>query len=38
MEVGEGELDDFRTGAAAEEERCFGVFVDLGRFFLEGTF
>ena len=38
VQVCEGELDDFGTGAAAEEECRFGIFVGLGGFLVEGTF
>lgn len=38
VQVGEGQLDDFGAGAAPQEEGGFGVFVDLGGFFLECAF
>lgn len=37
VQVREGQLDDFGARAAAEEEGRFGVFVGLGRFFVEGA-
>lgn len=37
VEVGECELDDFGTGAAAQEEGGFGILVGLGCLFVEGA-
>ena len=37
VQVAHAELDDFGAGGVAEEEGHFGVFVQLGCFFVEGA-